>query len=162
MPNCILITEMSKIYNMEKKEYLIKGPIKSSIVAEYIDLQGKDKSLGAHSIFLGQVRSDVFGEKIVDKIEYSAYEEMVNKTIHNIEYVIFKKYPDVKKMYILHSTGKVRAGENSLFVMISGCHRIEALSACSETVDLIKETIPVWKKEIFKDKSYVWGKNVLK
>ncbi len=144
---------------MEKKEYLIHGPIKSNTVAKYIDLQEKDQSLGAHSIFLGQVRNDIIGEKEVFKIEYSAYEEMVGKEMQNIENIILNKYKDVRKIHILHSTGDVKAGENSLFVMISGGHRIETRTACSETVDLIKEKVPVWKKEVFKDESYKWGKN---
>ncbi len=146
--------------NIIMKEYLIKGAVKSCIVAEYIDRQQEDKSLGAHSIFLGQVRDDIIGEKKVDKIDYSAYEEMVRKVMHDIEHGTFKKFSDVKKITVLHSTGFVKAGENSLFVMVSGGHRIETRKACSEIVDLIKEKLPVWKKEILTDESYIWGKNL--
>jgi len=117
---------------------------------------GNNTRLGGHSIFLGKVRSDIKGLKKVKAIEYSAYEEMVNKEAGIISETILKEYYEVKSIYILHSTGIVLAGEISLLVLVSAEHRQHAIAACAKTVELIKEKLPVWKKEIFEDNTHEW------
>ena len=62
-------------------------------------------------------------------------------------------------MHIKHSFGKVKTGEISLFVFVSSGHRVQAFKACEETVNLIKDEVPIWGKEIFEDESYVWKEN---
>jgi len=69
---------------------------------------------------------------------------------------ISKKYSDVQKISIKHSIGEVKTGENSLFVLISAGHRIEAFKALEECVNLIKAQVPIWKKECFEDGTYFW------
>jgi molybdopterin synthase catalytic subunit len=51
------------------------------------------------------------------------------------------------------------AGEVSLLVLVSAGHRQQAMTACSKTVELIKEKLPVWKKEIFEDNTHEWAQN---
>jgi molybdopterin synthase catalytic subunit len=140
---------------------LINGPITREIISSRIDLLNQKKELGAHSIFLGQVRADVKGIRKVKAIEYSAYEEMAGKEAEAIIKVILAEFSDVKSVDILHSTGRVMAGEVSLLVLVSGGHRHQAMTACSKTVELIKEKLPVWKKEIFEDNTHEWIKNNL-
>jgi len=107
-------------------------------------------------IFLGQVRADRINGKEVRAIEYSAYESMVNVEAENIKKQILSEFADVKSIDIIHSTGIVRAGELSLVVLVSAGHRHQAFQACSKTVELIKDKLPVWKKEIFDDDSHLW------
>ena len=107
-------------------------------------------------IFLGQVRADRIDGKEVRAIEYSAYESMVNVEAENIKKQILSKFGDVKSIDIIHSTGIVSAGELSLVVLVSAGHRHQAFQACSKTVELIKDKLPVWKKEIFDDDSHKW------
>lgn len=134
-----------------KKNLLVPGPIKSSIIAEYINVLNDDKSSGAHSIFLGQVRNDIINERTVEALEYSAYDAMVEKEAHKIKDITRAAYSDVRDIVIVHSTGLVKAGELSLFVMVSAGHRDQATRACRHVVEMIKENFPVWKKEIFED-----------
>ena len=139
-----------------QENILISGPITPEIVSAGVSRLGNNTGLGGHSIFLGQVRSDMKGLKKVKAIEYSAYGEMVNKEAVIITEAVLKEFNDVNSIYILHSTGIVLAGEISLMVLVSSGHRHHAIAACTKTVELIKEKLPVWKKEIFEDNTHEW------
>lgn len=141
---------------MENQKHLIPGPISPIFISEMIEEHQSKKTIGAHSMFLGTVRADVLGEKTVLGIEYSAYEEMITATIREIKDSLFASYKDLICIHIFHSIGLVKAGKHSLFVLVSGRHRKQAFRACEECVDLIKEKLPVWKKEIYSDQSYTW------
>jgi len=143
------------------RNILITGPVTQNIIAEYIKTLGTKTDSGGHSVFIGQVRADNVGGRIVKAIEYSAYESMVSSEASRIIETILSEFNDVRSVDIVHSVGIVRAGEISLFVLVSAGHRHHAINACSKTVELIKEKLPVWKKEIFKDNSSEWKKDSL-
>lgn len=135
---------------------LFTGPITNALITEMICKIGGKTESGGHSIFIGQVRSDIINGKKVMAIEYSAYEEMVKVEADKIKEVVLTEFSDAKTIDIIHSIGVVKAGEISLFVIVSAGHRKDAIMACSNAVELIKQRLPVWKKEIFEDNSYVW------
>ncbi|MBT8293054.1 MAG: molybdenum cofactor biosynthesis protein MoaE, partial [Eudoraea sp.] len=114
--------------------------------------------IGAHDIFLGQVRADEIEGRKVEAIEYSAYEEMANLKFHEIREAAFKRF-DLSCMHIYHSTGIVKAGEICLFVFVSSPHRKEVFEALHEVVEEIKKQVPVFGKELFEDDSYQWKVN---
>lgn len=136
--------------------YLISGPITPVMIESLIAGMAEKTDSGGHSIFLGQVRADSMQGKRVKAIEYSAYDSMVSPEAEKIMESVKAKFDDVKSIEIIHSTGIVNAGFVSLLVFVSAGHRKQAMQACSETVELIKEKLPVWKKEIFDDESYIW------
>lgn len=136
--------------------YLTAGPVSQKLISQLIEKMGGRTDSGGHMIFLGQVRADEIKGKKVKAIEYSAYIELVSVEAEKIKKSIFSEFPDVKSVDIIHSTGIVRAGEISLLVFVSAGHRHQAMLACSKTVELIKENLPVWKKEIFDDDSHQW------
>jgi molybdopterin synthase catalytic subunit len=140
------------------KNIFIHGPIQAERVSESIQQHNAKKEIGAHSIFLGQVRADLINDKKVIAIEYSAYEEMALEKMHLIREEIFGKYP-LTCLHVFHSLGLVPAGELCLFVFTSSAHRKVAIEACEETVERIKAELPVWGKEIFGDESHQWKKN---
>jgi molybdopterin synthase catalytic subunit len=140
------------------KNVFIEGAISPSFIAESIAHHSVKKNIGAHSIFLGQIRNDVTDSKIVQAIEYTAYNDMANTVFHTIREEAFSKY-DLTCMHIYHSLGQVKAGEISLFVFTSSIHRKDAIDACEEIVERIKKEAPVWGKEIFEDETYVWKEN---
>lgn len=107
-------------------------------------------------MFLGQVRADEVEGKKVKAIEYSAFVELVNVEAEKIISEIISEFGDVKSIEIIHSTGNVRTGGISLVVLVSAGHRHQSIQACAKTVELIKEKLPVWKKEIFEDDSHIW------
>lgn len=136
--------------------YLTNGPVSQKLISQLIEKMGGKTDSGGHMIFLGQVRADEINGKKVKAIEYSAFAELVSIETEKIKKTIFSEFTDVKTVDIIHSTGIVRAGEISLLVFVSAGHRHQALQACSKTVELIKENLPVWKKEIYDDNSHVW------
>jgi molybdopterin synthase catalytic subunit len=140
-------------------QYLINSPIFPDIISTHLAKVGSRKDTGGHSVFLGQVRNDILGGKRVAAIDYSAYEPMLNGEADKIVDEIKKEFNDVISVVILHSTGIVKAGEVSLMVIVSAGHRDHATRACSQAVELIKERLPVWKKEIFEDDSHRWREN---
>ena len=137
-------------------KYLTDGPVPKRIIGHIIDKMGQLTDSGGHMIFLGQVREDEIDGKKVKAIEYSAYEGMVNVEAGNIKKQVLAEFSDVKSIDLIHSTGMVNVGQLSLVVFVSAGHRRQAIQACSKTVELIKERLPVWKKEIFDDYTHLW------
>lgn len=145
---------------MEKKpkNIFVQGPIAAAFIAESIQAHSTKTEIGAHSIFLGQVRKDIVEGKIVAAIDYTAYAEMALEQMHQIREAVFEKY-SLTCMHVYHSLGKVKAGEISLFVFTSSKHRKAAIDGCEEVVERIKKELPVWGKEVFEDASYQWKEN---
>ena len=140
------------------KNIFIQGPISPQFVADDIQKHSTKTSIGAHNIFLGQVRDDIIEGKRVVAIEYSCYEEMALEKMHAIRESIFAKY-DLTCMHVYHSLGRVNVGEISLFVFTSSKHRRAAIDACNELVELLKKELPVWGKELFADETHTWKQN---
>ena len=140
------------------KNIFTYGAISPAFIADSIRKHSTKTDIGAHSIFLGQVRDDVIADKKVTAIDYTTYEEMALEKMHEIREDVFFKYT-LTCMHVHHSLGKVAAGELSLFVFTSSKHRKIAIDACEETVERIKAELPVWGKELFEDESYQWKEN---
>ena len=134
------------------------GPILPEFIAESIAHHQLKTDIGAHQIFLGQVRKDLINDKEVQAIEYSAHEEMANKVFHEIREEAFSKF-DLTCMHIYHSIGAVKAGEICLFVFVSSGHRKPAQAAIEWLVESIKSRAPIFGKELFEDASHVWKVN---
>jgi molybdopterin synthase catalytic subunit len=139
-----------------QKNYLINGPISHRVITSILDRMSENTCSGGHSFFLGQVRADKIEGKIVRAIEYSAYEGMIRVEADKIIKLVLEEFEDVKSIDIIHSTGLVKAGDISLLVSVSAIHRKQSMLACSKTVELIKERLPVWKKELYEDNSHTW------
>ncbi len=142
------------------KNIFVEGAIDAIFIAEQIKKHSTKTDIGAHSIFLGQVRNDLINEKRVSAIVYTCYAEMALEKMHAIREDIFSKY-QLTCMHVYHSLGSVKAGEISLFVFTSSVHRRAAIDACNEVVERIKNELPVWGKEIFEDETYQWKINTV-
>lgn len=140
------------------KKVFQQGPISPEKIGKAIAAHQTKTGIGAHSIFLGQVRADTVDEKTVAAIEYSAYEEMAEKEFHAIRESAFDKF-DLTCAHIYHSLGTVRTGEICLFVFASSAHREAATEACSYIVEELKAKVPIFGKEIFEDQSHQWKVN---
>ena len=138
---------LTTVAEKKLKNIFIQGPIQASFIAESIQKHSNKTGIGAHSIFLGQVRSDAVDDQQVLAIQYTCYEAMALEKMHTIREKIFEKY-QLTCMHVHHSLGRVNAGEISLFVFTSSEHRKAAIEACSEVVERIKNELPVWGKEI--------------
>ncbi|MCO6484987.1 MAG: molybdenum cofactor biosynthesis protein MoaE [Saprospiraceae bacterium] len=140
------------------KNIFLKGPIPPAFVGESMARHQSKTSIGAHALFLGQVRADEHPEGVVDRIDYTAYEEMALEKVHVIREEAFARWP-LTCLHIHHSLGEVKAGEISFFVMTSSPHRAAAFEALRHIVDRIKADVPIWGREILRDGSDIWKQN---
>lgn len=149
---------MSTTKHKKPKKAFIDGPISSNFIADSIAKHQVKTNIGAHNIFLGQVRKDKIEGKEVVAIDYSAYEEMAEKEIHRIREEAFEKF-DLVCLHIYHSLNIVKAGEVCLFVFVSSAHRDASYQASRFIVEEIKAHAPIFGKEIFEDDSHQWKVN---
>jgi len=140
------------------KNVFKEGAISSEFIGDSIAKHQAKTSIGAHNIFLGQVRADEIDGKTVSAIEYTAYEDMANAKFHEIREATFEKF-DLNCMHIYHSIGRVNAGEICLFVFVSSPKRKVVFKALEYVVEEIKAKVPVFGKEVFKDETHQWKVN---
>jgi molybdopterin synthase catalytic subunit len=144
--------------NKKPKNVFKDGAISSGFIGESIAKHQSKTSIGAHNIFLGQVRADKIDGKIISAIEYTAYEDMAKTKFHEIRESAFNKF-ELNCMHIYHSLGKVNVGEICLFVFVSSPRRKEVFKAIEFIVEEIKANVPVFGKEIFEDSTHQWKVN---
>ena len=140
------------------KNVFKQGAISSEFIADSIAKHQTKTSIGAHNIFLGQVRADEIDGNTVSAIEYTAYEDMANEKFHEIREATFEKF-NLTCMHIYHSLGNVKSGEICMFVFASSPRRKEVFKAIEFVVEEIKANVPVFGKEIFEDESHQWKVN---
>ena len=140
------------------KKVFMQGGIPAAFIGQSIAKHQSKTDIGAHNIFLGQVRADVIEGKTVQAIEYSAYQEMAEKKLHEIRETTFDLF-DITCMHIHHSLGAVAAGEICLFVFVSSQHRDVSYKASRYIVEEIKAKVPIFGKEIFEDSTHQWKVN---
>ena len=140
------------------RNIFIEGAIPAQKIADDIQHHSQQTSIGAHSIFLGQVRADESDGTKVVAIDYTAYESMALEKMTLIRESLFSKY-NLTCMHVHHSLGKVSVGEICLFVFVSSVHRKAAIDACEELVESIKNELPIWGKEIYHNQSTAWKVN---
>jgi molybdopterin synthase catalytic subunit len=143
---------------MPKKSSFISGPISAEFIGNAIAKHQSKTTIGAHNIFLGQVRADDIDGKTVMAIDYSAYEEMAEESLYDIREAAFAKY-ELTCLHIYHSLGIVKAGEICLFVFVSAPRRKVVYESLEFLVEAIKEKAAIFGKEIFEDETYTWKKN---
>ena len=150
---------MDTLSPKKEKKHLFQGPVPAEKIAQLITHHQHKTDIGAHSIFLGQVRADIMDGKKVAAIRYSAYDEMAEKELSAIREEAFAKFP-MPCMHIYHSIGELKSGEVSLVVMTSSAHRAEAIRAMEWVVEEIKKRVPVWKQEVFEDGTLAWVEGI--
>lgn len=113
-----------------------------------------DLRCGAASLFLGTVRNHHEGRG-VRSLYYECYASMANRRIREIREEV-KRSKGLGELRILHRIGPLLPGEIALAVLAVSAHRAEAFAACEETVERIKQEVPIWKKEFYEDGTSVW------
>lgn len=142
----------------KKITLFVEGAISPEFIANSIAKHQAKTAIGAHDIFLGQVRADEIEGKTVRAIEYTAYESMALEKISEIREDAFEKF-DLSCMHIYHSLGEVPVGEICLFVFVSSAHRQEVFTALHQVVERIKKELPVFGRELFDGEGYHWKVN---
>ncbi|MBV6647129.1 MAG: molybdenum cofactor biosynthesis protein MoaE [Cyclobacteriaceae bacterium] len=143
---------------MKKRDFFVDGPISPQFVGESIARHQKKTSIGAHDIFLGQVRQDSVADKLVQAIEYTAYQEMAEPVLSSIMEEAFDQF-ELTCAHVYHSLGRINIGEICLFVFTSAPRRRSARQACTYIVEAIKEQVPIFGKELLGRNDYQWKVN---
>lgn len=108
---------------------------------------------GAIDVFIGTVRNKTSGRKVLG-LEFEAYEKMALLEMKKIIDSAAKQWP-VLKASIVHRVGELSIGEIAVIIAVATPHREAAFQACQYMIDTLKQTVPIWKKEIFAD-GEVW------
>ena len=148
------------------KDIFVEGPIDPAFIATSIAKHATRTDIGAHEIFLGQVRADIVlgaddhpPSSTVAAIEYAAYREMALERMTAIREEAFAKWPGMTCLHVHHSLGTIKAGELCFMVFASAPHRAAAREAVAWVVDRIKAELPIFGKEVLADSSHVWKVN---
>jgi molybdopterin synthase catalytic subunit len=112
-----------------------------------------DDEAGAVDVFIGTVRNQTRKKPVV-KLIFEAYEPMALSELKKISEDAGAKWP-VKKLSIVHAVGERKIGELAVVIAVSTPHRKDSFEACQFCIDTLKQTVPIWKKEIFED-GEVW------
>ena len=106
-----------------------------------------DPGAGAMATFVGTTRDTNEGRRVV-RLEYECYPGMAEKEMAKIGQEVLERWP-VKKVAMLHRLGRVDIGEASVAIAVSSGHRHAAFEACHYAINQLKETVPIWKKELY-------------
>jgi MoaE-MoaD fusion protein len=122
---------------------LVEGPIDlGAVIAEV-----EDEQAGAIATFEGTVRRQSRGRTVI-ALEYEAYSGMAEKVMAEIAEDVKSRY-ELCEVAVMHRIGRCKIGEVSVAIAVSAPHRHDALSACRDVIDELKERVPLWKKELY-------------
>jgi MoaE-MoaD fusion protein len=106
-----------------------------------------DERAGAVATFTGTVRRQSRGREVT-RLEYEAYAEMAEDVMAQIARELEQRY-ELCAVSIHHRVGTLGIGEASVVIAVAAPHRQDALAACKDAIDRLKETVPLWKKEVY-------------
>jgi MoaE-MoaD fusion protein len=124
---------------------LVEGPL--DVAAALAEVE--DPRAGGVASFVGTVREESRGRRVLH-LEYEAYEGMAEEVMSDLAESL-KLEHGLCAVAIAHRVGRVEVGEASVAIAVSAPHRSAALEACREAIDTLKETVPLWKKEVYED-----------
>ena len=117
-------------------------------------LRTVETDCGALVTFSGIVRNSNEGRH-VESMEYHCYREMAPREGDRIAQEISERF-SVRVIRLVHRVGKLNVGDTAMFVAVAAPHRREAFAAIGALVDLVKERLPIWKKEHYADETAEW------
>jgi molybdopterin synthase catalytic subunit len=135
---------------MDNLNYITPNEIKVSELLENIN----EPEAGAVVVFCGKSRLYNNNKKVA-WLEYEAYEPVAVKLIDSIIFKAKKKW-NLENVICVHRTGRVDIMKISVVIITSSVHRDDSYSANRYIIDQIKQSVPIWKKEIYADGSSEW------
>lgn len=129
---------------------LTDAPIDHAALVEGV----RSDQAGALCVFLGTVR-ELTGERRTVALEYEAFPEMALRQLEGLEAEARRRWPIVD-VTLIHRLGHLGLGEICVGVAVSCPHRHQAFDACRWLIDALKETVPIWKKERWADRTESW------
>ena len=134
---------------MEKNIKISEKPLDIVACIDWI----KSPTCGGIDVFIGTVRNSTKGKRVL-RLEFEAYEKMALLEMEKIAEQAIERW-SVEKILIHHAVGTLEVGEIPVVIAVATAHRAAAFEACRFVIDTLKDTVPIWKKEIFED-GEVW------
>lgn len=150
---------MSEQRQHKVKDIFVEGAINPAFVGTSIAKHASRTDIGAHEIFLGQVRGDAVDGGTVTAIEYTAYREMALERMTVIREEAFVRWPEMTCLHVHHSLGIIKVGELCFMVFSSAPHRTAAREAVAWVVDRVKAELPIFGKEMLESGGHFWKRN---
>jgi molybdopterin synthase catalytic subunit len=125
-----------------------------AIATEKIVAAMKAGADGAVCVFDGIVRDNTRGRKTLH-LDYEAYREMALEKMRALAAEAVTKF-GVRDVAVVHRLGRLVVGETSVLIVVASAHRGAAFDACRWLIDMLKKTVPIWKKEQFVD-GMIWA-----
>ncbi len=122
---------------------LTQDPIELRELTDFV----ADPGAGAMTTFIGATRNTNDGRQVI-RLEYECYAGMAEKEMVKIAAEVLARWP-VIKIAMIHRLGRVDIGEASVAIAVSSGHRHAAFEACHYAINQLKETVPIWKKELY-------------
>jgi molybdopterin synthase catalytic subunit len=135
---------------------IVEGELPVDEVVRSVEKAGNGGT-GAVVTFLGTVRNHSQGHDI-QYLEYQCYRPMAEREMRRIANEVYERWGVACSMS--HRVGRLYVGEASVVVAVAAPHRKEAFAACHYAVDRLKESVPVWKKEVARG-GYWWVEDPL-
>lgn len=129
------------------------GITQSELDIKAISEQVYNDQSGAVSVFVGNVRNATNGRKVM-RLEFECYEKMALLEMRKIVEAAKEKWP-ITASTIVHRIGNLAIGDTAVIIAVATPHRADSFAACQYMIDTLKQTVPIWKKEIFED-GEVW------
>ncbi len=104
---------------------------------------------GAVVVFVGVVREHARGKRVL-RLEYEAYGSMAQTEMDRIFAAMRERF-GVERARVVHRTGVCGLGEPSIAIVVAAPHRAAAFDAARYCIDTLKETVPIWKREVYSD-----------
>jgi molybdopterin synthase catalytic subunit/molybdopterin converting factor small subunit len=127
---------------------LSQGPLDVGTVVARVAGPG----MGGIVTFVGAVRDNARGRQI-RHLEYESYPEMAEREMERIASQAAERWPGTR-LAIAHRSGHLEVGDLAVVVVAAAPHRAEAFEACRFAIDTLKQTVPIWKKEVASDGEY--------
>jgi molybdopterin synthase catalytic subunit len=122
---------------------ITEQPISVEDALAHLDLTGR----GGLVTFVGIARPTDAQGCPLSHLEYEAYTEMAHIEMEKLCREIERRW-GVTQIAVLHRVGRVEIGAPSVVIAVASEHRAEAFAACQYAIDTLKETVPIWKKEV--------------
>ncbi len=113
----------------------------------------QDPAAGGTVVFVGTVREWTKGKRVL-RLEFEAYKPMAIREMTKIVETVKERW-EALKICVHHRVGVLEIGEEAVIIAVATPHRKAAFEACEYVIDTLKQTVPIWKKEVFED-GEVW------
>ena len=132
--------------NKEKINILLSDkPLITSDCIDFVSLP----NCGGINVFIGTVRDHTKGREVT-RLEFEAYAPMAISEMRKLAEIACERW-NVQRIAVHHRTGVLDIGEIPVIIAVACPHRKAAFEACQFVIDTLKQTVPIWKKEVYAD-----------